>query len=67
MKRIFTSLLCGLMSTAALAQWSPTSMHGEKIRATSNVTSYYSLDLNAIRSTLANAHKNRKKCKTCRN
>ena len=55
MKKIFTSLLCGLMTTAAFAQWSPTSMQGEKIRTTSNVTSYYSLDLAAMRSTLANA------------
>ena len=55
MKRIFTSLLCGLMTTAAVAQWSPTSMQGEKIRTTSNVKSYYSLDLNAMRSKLANA------------
>jgi len=55
MKKIFTSLLCGLMSTAAFAQWSPTSMQGERIRPTSNVTSYYSLDLNAMRSKLANA------------
>ena len=55
MKKIFTSLLCGLMSTAAIAQWSPTSMQGEKIRPTSNVTSYYSLDLNRMRSALANA------------
>ncbi|WP_027376669.1 reprolysin-like metallopeptidase [Kaistella palustris] len=55
MKKIFTSLLCGLMSSAALAQWAPTSMKGEKIREASNVTSYYSLDLNAIRSTLADA------------
>lgn len=63
MKRIFTSLLCGLMSTAALAQWSPTSMHGEKIRPTSKITSYYSLDLNAIRSTLANAQETGKSAK----
>ena len=63
MKRIFTSLLCGLMSTAALAQWSPTSMHGEKIRPTSKITSYYSLDLNAIRSTLANAQETGKNAK----
>ncbi|WP_332029260.1 reprolysin-like metallopeptidase [Kaistella sp.] len=55
MKRIFTSLLCGLMTTAAFAQWSPTSMQGEKIRTASNVKSYYSLDLNAMRSKLANA------------
>ncbi len=63
MKRIFTSLLCGLMSTAALAQWSPTSMHGEKIRPTSKITSYYSLDLIAIRSTLANAQETGKSAK----
>lgn len=55
MKRIFTSLLCGLVTTAAFAQWSPTSMQGEKIRTASNVKSYYSLDLNAMRSKLANA------------
>lgn len=55
MKKIFTSLLCGLMSTAAFAQWSPASMQGERIRPTSNVTSYYSLDLNAMRSKLAKA------------
>ena len=63
MKRIFTSLLCGLMTTAAFAQWSPTSMHGEKIRTASNVKSYYSLDLNAIRSTLANAQETGKNAK----
>ena len=55
MKKIFTSLLCGLMTTAAFAQWSPTSMQGDRIRATSNVTSYYSLDLASMRSTLAKA------------
>ncbi|WP_234111440.1 reprolysin-like metallopeptidase [Chryseobacterium sp. R2A-55] len=55
MKKIFTSLLCGLMSTAAFAQWSPTSMQGERIRPTANVTSYYSLDLNVMRSKLAKA------------
>ena len=55
MKKIFTSLLCGLISTAAFAQWSQTSMQGNKIRETSNVKNYYSLDLNAMRSTLAKA------------
>ena len=55
MKKIITSLLCGLISTAAFAQWSPTSMQGKKIREASNVTSYYSLDLNAMRSTLSKA------------
>lgn len=55
MKRIFTSLLCGLMTTAAFGQWSPTSMQGERIPTTSNVKSYYALDLEMMRSQLANA------------
>jgi len=55
MKKIFTSLLCGLMSTAAFSQWTSTSMQGEKIRSTSNVTNYYSLDLAAVRATLSKA------------
>lgn len=55
MKKIITTLFCGLMSTAAFAQWSPTSMQGKKIREASNVTSFYSLDLNALRSTLSKA------------
>lgn len=55
MKRIFTALLCGLVTTHAFAQWIPTSMHGEKIRTVSNVKSYYSLDLNAMRSKLVKA------------
>ena len=55
MKKIFTSLLCGLMTTAAFGQWSPTSMQGEKIRTTSNVKSYYTLDLKMMSSQLAKA------------
>ena len=55
MKKIFTSLLCGLMTTAAFGQWSPTSMQGERIRTTSNVKSYYTLDLKMMRSQLAKA------------
>ncbi len=55
MKRIFTSLLCGLVSTAAFAQWSPTSMQGEKIRPNTDVKQYYALDLNEMRAKLANA------------
>ena len=55
MKKIFTSLLCGLMSSAAFAQWSPSSMQGDRIRVASNATSYYSLDLTTMRSTLAKA------------
>ena len=63
MKRIFTSLLFCMMSIAALAQWSPTSMKGEKTRTTSNIKSFYSLDIDALRSTLANAHETGKNTK----
>ncbi len=63
MKRIFTSLLCGLMSTAALAQWSPTTMQGERTRPNSNVKNFYTLDLDALRSTLKNAQESGKNAK----
>ncbi len=63
MKKIFTSLLFCMMSIAALAQWSPTSMKGEKTRTTSNIKSFYSLDIDALRSTLANAHETGKNTK----
>ncbi len=55
MKKIFTSLLLLSMGTAALAQWSPTQMHGERIRATSNVKKFYTLDLQKLRADLAKA------------
>ncbi len=55
MKKIFTSLLCGLVSTTAFAQWSPTSMQGEKMRPNTNVISYYSLDIDVMRAKLINA------------
>ncbi|MCQ4036162.1 reprolysin-like metallopeptidase [Kaistella montana] len=54
MKKFFTSLLCCLMSTAALSQWSPISIQGEKIRSSTEVMQYYSLNINDIRQTLAN-------------
>ncbi len=60
MKKIFTSLFCGLMSTAAFSQWTSTSVQGEEIRATLNVTNYYSLDLAAVRSTLSKAEETAK-------
>ncbi|SKB72437.1 Por secretion system C-terminal sorting domain-containing protein [Soonwooa buanensis] len=55
MKKIFTSVLaCGLFTTA-FAQWSPTSMQGEKLRPEVNSQHYYSLDLAQLRSQLKNA------------
>lgn len=60
MKKIFTSLLCGLMSTAAFAQWAPTTMQGDKTRPEANVKHYYSLDLNQMRAKLVNAQESGK-------
>lgn len=62
MKKIFTPLLSCAMITGAFAQWSPTSMKGEKLRDT-KVTNFYSLDLNGIRSQLANAQETGKNSK----
>lgn len=63
MKKIFTSLLCGVMTTTAFAQWSPTTMQGERVRPTTEVKQFYSLDLNAIRAQLANAQETGKNAK----
>lgn len=62
MKKIFTTLLSFGMVAGALAQWSPTSMKGEKLRNT-KVANYYSLDLNDIRSQLSNAQETGKNSK----
>lgn len=54
MKKIFTifSVCSGLI--LSFAQWNPTSMKGTQSRET-KATSFYSLDLNAIRARLATA------------
>ena len=62
MKKIFTTLFSFGIAASALAQWSPTSMKGEKLRNT-KVTNYYSLDLNDIRSQLSNAQETGKNSK----
>ncbi|WP_415329023.1 reprolysin-like metallopeptidase [Chryseobacterium sp. MMS23-Vi53] len=57
MKKIFTSFfsLLVLGTVAVNAQWSPTSFKGEKVRKETNDRAYYSLDIAALRSQLANA------------
>lgn len=55
MKKIFTSLLCGLTAATAYAQWHPTSLQGEKKRPETQVQQFYSLDLATLRSQLSNA------------
>jgi len=62
MKKIFTTLFSLGMIAGAYAQWSPTSMKGDKLRNT-KVTNYYSLDIDAIRSQLANAQETGKNSK----
>ncbi len=55
MKKIFTGFLCVIMTGLSMAQWSPTSMKDSRIRSNTNVTNYYTLDLDAIRAQLAKA------------
>ena len=62
MKKIFTTLFSFGMVASALAQWSPTSMKGEKLRET-KVTNYYALDIDAIRAQLVKAEETGKNSK----
>lgn len=62
MKKIFTSLMTFGLASVYFAQWSPTTLKGEKLRET-KVTNYYSLDLGAIRSQLSTASETGKNSK----
>ena len=55
MKKFFTSFFSLFMLGAATAQWSPTTFKGEKVRKEADIRAYYSLDISALRSKLANA------------
>lgn len=55
MKKFFTSFFSLFMLGAATAQWSPTVFKGEKVRKEADMKAYYSLDISALRSQLANA------------
>ena len=55
MKKIFTSLICGFLTTTMFGQWSPTSMKGEKLRPETQVKNYYTLDLNLLQTQLNGA------------
>ncbi|MDR6405835.1 MULTISPECIES: reprolysin-like metallopeptidase [Chryseobacterium] len=57
MKKFFTSFfsLFVLGTVAVSAQWSPTTFKGEKVRKEADIRAYYSLDISALRSQLANA------------
>jgi len=55
MKKLFTALLCGLISGSAMAQWSPANGKRENYINPSVGQPKYKLDLNLIRSQLKNA------------
>ena len=54
MKKLITALFCSLIGGSALAQWTPTT-YGGKSEKTSNIRSFYKLDINAIKDQLKNA------------
>ena len=55
MKKFFTTLICGLVTTTMYGQWSPTLMQGKKMRPETQVKNYYTLDLNLLQSQLSAA------------
>lgn len=63
MKKIFTSFLCAVIFSTSFAQWNPTTMHGEKLKPSSDAKSYYSLDIQQIRNALKNAEETGKGAK----
>jgi hypothetical protein len=55
MKKFFTLLILLCTFVTSFAQWTPTSMQGEKIRNNTNATDYFKLDLNELRAQLTHA------------
>ncbi|WP_053073337.1 GEVED domain-containing protein [Chryseobacterium sp. FH2] len=55
MKKIFTSFFLLFLFAISSAQWSPATFSGEKIRGSSEIKNYYSLDISLLRSQLAKA------------
>lgn len=55
MKKLFTSFFSLFVLGTVSAQWSQTTYKGEKVRKEANMKAYYSLDISALRSQLANA------------
>ncbi|MDO3424111.1 M12 family metallo-peptidase [Chryseobacterium sp. APV1] len=55
MKKLFTSFFSLFVLGTVSAQWSPTIYKGEKVRKEANIRAFYSLDISALRSQLANA------------
>ena len=55
MKKIITALFCSVIGGTALAQWTPTTMNRNVRIESSSVPQHFKLDLNQLRSQLANA------------
>jgi hypothetical protein len=62
MKKLITTLFCSLIGGTMFAQWSPTTFGGRSEKS-SNVRSYYKLDLNKIRTQLVGAQETGKNAK----
>jgi len=54
MNKFITTFLCSLIGGTAFAQWTPTAFEGRSEKS-SNVRSYYKLDVNAIQNQLKDA------------
>lgn len=55
MKKLFTTFFVGVLASTVSAQWTPTSMAGDKVRPETEVKNFYNLDLNSLRSQLGAA------------
>jgi len=62
MKKLITTFLCSLIGGTAIAQWTPATFPGRSEKS-SNVRSYYKLDLVKIRSQLKDAQESGKNAK----
>lgn len=62
MKKLITTLICSLIGGTMFAQWTPANYEGRSEKS-SNVRSYYKLDLNKIRSQLKDAQETGKNAK----
>lgn len=54
MKKLITTLICSLIGGTMFSQWTPANYEG-RLEKSSNVRSYYKLDLNKIRTQLKDA------------
>ncbi|WP_326981091.1 GEVED domain-containing protein [Chryseobacterium sp. MYb264] len=63
MKKTFTSFFFLLLFAITHAQWSPKSYSGERIRGSSEIKNYYSLDISLLKSQLAKAQETGKDAK----